>query len=69
MIDGVLLIINCCFLYIIFTFRLFDFNFINYLNKFYNDYIHSQNNMELGVIIKDKDIIDNYNNFIQKVKE
>ena len=27
------------------------------------------NNMELGVITRDRDIINNYNNFIQKVKE
>lgn len=27
------------------------------------------NNMELGVIIRDRDTINNYNNFIQKVKE
>ena len=44
-------------------------NSILILGSFNMDKSAFTNNMELGVIIKDKDIINNYNNFIQKVKE
>lgn len=44
-------------------------NSILILGSFNMDKSAFTNNMELGVIIKNKTIIDNYNNFIQKVKE
>ncbi len=44
-------------------------NSILIIGSFNMDKSAFTNNMELGVIIKDKVIINNYNNFIQKVKE
>ena len=44
-------------------------NSILILGSFNMDKSAFTNNMELGVIIKDKDTINNYNNFMQKVKE
>lgn len=44
-------------------------NSILILGSFNMDKSAFTNNMELGVIIRDRDIINNYNNFIQKVKE
>ena len=44
-------------------------NSILILGSFNMDKSAFTNNMELGVIIRDRDTINNYNNFIQKVKE
>ena len=44
-------------------------NSILIIGSFNMDKSAFTNNMELGVIIRDRDIINNYNNFIQKVKE
>ena len=43
-------------------------NSILILGSFNMDKSAFTDNMELGVIIRDKDIINNYNNFIQKLK-
>ena len=44
-------------------------NQILILGSFNLDESAFSNNMEIGVIINDKDTIDKYNNFIQKVKD